>query len=95
MKQLPKEIAQRVVFETRDQIVSVKSIKPLEDCECGAELAETRVVKIALTEFPFPHIREYCSICRRHRHAGGEWHSAVSDLNQTMRGKNYPKKPRL
>lgn len=93
MKPIPKEILERLEMETRDEITYVTAIKPVDPCECGAVLNNTRVVKVNKTEFPFPHIREYCYACRCHRHRGGEWYGAVRDLNQAMRAQSYPRKP--
>ena len=95
MKNIPEEIRSRLEFEERDELVYVKRIRPANPCECGESLEDTRVVKINQTDFPFPHIREYCYTCRKHRHSGGEWYSGTRDLNQAMRAISYPKKPTL
>ena len=90
---IPSEIADRCEFETKDEIVYVRRIRPVDPCECGETLTDTRILKINRTQFPFDHIREYCYICKRHRHSGGAWHSSVTELNAEMRSAAYPKKP--
>jgi hypothetical protein len=88
---LPKSIADRCEFEIRDQIVSIRKIKPTEPCPCGAELDSTRVVKIARNTEPTPHYRESCGTCKRVSILGhNDWHTAM-ELNRLMRCAEFAK----
>jgi len=95
MRDIPKDIRDRCVFQSiakDDPIEKIKAIKPIEPCPCGQELTDTRRVRLARTVEPIPHWREYCQTCRLVSIAGeNSWHKA-KDLNCIMRKADFAQK---
>lgn len=95
MRDIPKHIQDRCVFQPigrDDPIKKIKSIKPIEPCPCGQELEDTRRVRLARTVEPILHWREYCNTCKLVSIAGeNNWYTA-RDLNCIMRKADFAQK---
>ena len=63
---IPKEILDRCEFRStaQDSTEYLVRIKPIDPCPCGKELDDIRRVRLARTQEPQPHWREYCTTCR-------------------------------
>jgi hypothetical protein len=89
---LPKDIEERITWDQRKDDSTfdrVKSIRPVEPCECGKTLDEIRRVRLARTVEPIPHWREYCSTCKLVSiWRENNWMSA-KDLNAIMRKADF------
>jgi hypothetical protein len=94
--QIPKDIESRITWTRRkDEAWSrVQRIKPYTPCEdCGRELTETRIVKTSTVVSPWPHRREHCKTCNRHRHQESkDWYDNPHYLNAVMKTAEYAKK---
>ena len=94
MRELPKEIAERIVLEPiskTDPTLRITKIRPLEPCACGAELDDTRVVRIQKNNSPFDHWREYCYTCKRVSLLDENNWKNTHELNQEMRCADFPR----
>ena len=95
MKQIPKEILERLEFEkpsayNLDHCLSVISVKAVDPCDsCGLELDEVRRVKIQRNQEPRPHWREYCYTCKLVSPLGEDDWQPTQQLNAKMRQKDY------
>jgi hypothetical protein len=88
---IPKSIADRCEFETRDSITTVTKIRPAGACECGEFTESVRVVKIHWPVDPYPHTRHYCYSCKRTSKDGCVWYAVARDLNDQMRAERAQK----
>lgn len=88
MREIPKEIADRLTFETTsktDPTLYVTNVKPASPCDCGKILDKQRFVRIAKNVEPIPHWREYCHSCNRASVFGeNSWHTSA-ELNLKLR----------
>lgn len=95
MKEIPKEIFDRLEFENATthndnhnlRITKVRAIAPCESC--GRQLDETRYVRIQKNEQPRPHWREYCYTCKLVSPLGEHDWQATQELNAKMRVCDY------
>ena len=88
--QVPNHILERCEIHCgKDHVERIVRIKPVEPCECGRELDNTRIVRLALTVEPVRHWRAYCHTCKlvcpRHENT---WRSA-KEWNEIMRKCTY------
>lgn len=91
MSEIPKEIAERLTFESspQDSTLYLTRIKPEEPCECGRELDNTRVVRISYVVSPVPHWREWCNTCKLVSIYDEHDFKEATELNKQMRKKSY------
>ena len=95
MKQIPKEILSRLVFETpnkhNDHLnLRIKKVCATAPCEsCGMELDAERRVRLQRNQEPKPHWREYCYSCKLVSHGGTNDWQQTQELNAKMRRNDY------
>lgn len=89
---IPKEIQERITWDERKDDSTfdrVKRIRPLEPCPCGQQLTDIRRVRLARTQEPQSHWREYCSTCKLVSiWNANDWKTA-HELNAEMRVNSF------
>jgi hypothetical protein len=88
---MPKEIADRCTFKTTPQDFTprIHKIAPLQPCECGKELENTRLVRLQKNSEPQPHWREYCYTCKLVSVLNANDWKTAHELNAEMRLKAF------
>ena len=87
MHSIPKHLQHRITIRTtkHDPVGRITEIVPLEPCECGEPLSDTRITRIARVYTPETHLRELCQTCHRVSILGkNDWKTAL-ELNKEMR----------
>ena len=87
MHHIPKELEDRITIKAtgQDPIGRITKITPLEPCECGKVLTDTRITRINRCTSYRVHMREWCQTCGLVSILGeNDWKTA-RDLNREMR----------